>query len=175
MRTSMSTLCMLLAACGGTGTTPTPQATSMPPPVEANAAPRPAAVTPETTPVTTHAPGTGAITGTLSYPSEELPAMRVCAFELAEGAPYCISSAPGQREYRIDGVPLGDYQVLAYPREGDGAPGGYTGCVDELNASCTDHDLRVVVVAAGKTMRGIDPADFYAGDAGVDWPTAPEP
>ncbi len=175
MRKSISTLCMLLAACGGTETTPAAQASSIPSPVEATVEPSPAAVTPEKTPVAANAPDTGAIAGTLSYPSEVLPAVRVCAFELAEGAPYCISSAPGQRGYRIDGIPLGDYQVLAYPREGDGAPGGYTGCVDELNASCTDHDLRVVVVAAGKTTRGIDPADFYAGDAGVDWPSAPEP
>ena len=71
--------------------------------------------------------------------------MRVCVFKLAEGAPYCIDSASGQRDYRIDGVPRGDYQVLTYPRDGNGAPGGYTGCVDDLNARCIAHDLRVVV------------------------------
>lgn len=180
MRQSMIILAMCLAACGGTGTgtgtAPAKQAAASGPAMAANAIEHTPAAAPavvDTAPEATKAMDTGVIAGSLSYPSEALPAMRVCAFELAEGASRCTSSVPGQREYRIEGMPRGDYLVLAYPRDGSGAPGGYTGCADDLNASCTAHDLLVVVVEAGKTTDDIDPADFYAGDAGVDWPVEP--
>ena len=186
MRKPWIGLYIVLAACSRTETTPavkadgverTPSTSTAATPAIANtsrlatdamqadllkaASPKPAS------------PETGAIAGMLGYPSETLPAMRVCAFELADGAARCITSTPGQRAYRIDGTPRGDYQVLAYPRDGSGAPGGYTGCVDDLSVNCTEHDLRVVVVEAGKTTNDIDPIDFYAGDAGVDWPVEP--
>ena len=172
MRAPMISLCVLLAACDGTS--PTPAASTAVAASEAKPMPAPGTPAPVRDPVPAPtAAVAGAITGTLGYPGEALPAMRVCAFELAEGAPHCIETEPAQRQYRIDGVPQGDYQVLAYPREGSGAPGGYTGCVDDLDARCTAHDLRVVVVAPGETTHGIDPVDFYAGDAGVDWPAEP--
>lgn len=176
MRNPTLALVMLLAACGGTGTAPaTPVVASGPGMTENDVGQAPAAVqpAPDTQSLAMNTKDIGAIAGTLSYPSEALPAMRVCAFALEEGASHCISSTPGQRVYRIDDIPRGEYQVLAYPRDGSGAPGGYTGCVDDLSASCTGHDLRVVVVEAGKTTHDIDPADFYAGDAGVDWPAEP--
>ena len=176
MRKSMIIPAMLLAACGGTETMPATQAAASGPAVGANGIEQVPAAAPavvDTAPEAMKAMDTGAIAGSLSYPSEVLPAMRVCAFERAEGASHCTTSVSGKREYRIEGIPLGDYLVLAYPRDGSGAPGGYTGCADDLNASCTAHDLLVVVVEAGKTTDDIDPADFYAGDAGVDWPVEP--
>lgn len=160
MRLPATILLLSLAACGQGH--PGPAAAE---PAQASATP--AAPSPSTQ--------TGAIAGELSYPSERIPGMRVCAFELAEATPYCVSTVPGQGEYRIDAIPYGDYLVLAYPQDGDGAPGGYTGCVDELSASCTDHDLRVVVVKPGETTTKVDPADYYAGDAAVDWPLLPTP
>ena len=117
--------------------------------------------------------GTGRITGTLSYPSEYLPPMRVCAFELAEATPYCVRTGKDQAQYRLDGVPPGDYLVLAFPQEADALPGGYTGCVRDLSADCRDHDLQPIIVAAGQTTPDIDPADYYAGAA--DWPQEPAP
>ncbi|MEO6364729.1 MAG: hypothetical protein ABIO38_01570 [Luteimonas sp.] len=174
MRKSLFIPAMLLAACGGTETVPAAQAAASRPAVGANGIERaPAALVVDTAPESTTQMDTGAIVGSLSYPSEVLPAMRVCAFELADGASHCTSSVSGQHEYRIEGVPRGDYQVLVYPRDGSGAPGGYTGCADDLNAGCTAHDLRVVVVEAGKATYDIDPADFYAGNAAVDWPVEP--
>lgn len=181
MHKPMIILSVLLTACGDSETAPAQSAVSagaVPgPATTANGIEQtPAAVPPAPDtiqPKAMNAKDTGAIAGALRYPSEEIPAMRVCAFELAEGAAHCITSARGQREYRIEAIPYGDYQLLAYPRDGSGAPGGYTGCVDDLNANCTAHDLRVVVVEAGKTTHDINPADFYAGDAGVDWPEEP--
>lgn len=178
MRQSMIIPAMWLAACGGTGTgiAPDKQDAAARPAMAANGIEQTPAAVPavvDTAPEPMKAMDTGAIAGSLSYPSEVLPAMRVCAFERAEGASHCTTSVYGQREYRIEGIPRGDYLVLAYPRDDSGAPGGYTGCANDLNASCTAHDLRVVVVEAGKTTDDIDPADFYAGDAGVDWPVEP--
>ena len=177
MRKPTLLLSLLLTACGLTtcGSRQTPGAATVPE-AGANGIAEMPAVAPNAQNVRPGAADpmeTGAIAGSLGYPSEVIPAMRVCAFDLAEGAAHCISSAPFQREYRIDDVPRGDYQVLAYPRDGSSAPGGYTGCVDDLSARCTEHDLRVVVVVAGKTTRDIDPVDFYAGDAGVGWPVEP--
>lgn len=178
MRQPMIILSMCLAACGGTGTgaAPAKQAVAAGPALAANGIEQTAAAAQavvDTGPKAIKVIDTGAIAGSLSYPSEVLPAMRICAFELAEGASHCTSSVSGQREYRIEGIPRGDYLVLAYPRDDSDAPGGYTGCANDLNASCTAHGLRVVVVEAGKTTDDINPADFYAGDAGVDWPVEP--
>ena len=99
--------------------------------------------------------------------------MRVCAFELAEATPYCVRTGKGQAQYRLDGVPPGDYLVLAFPQEADALPGGYTGCVSDLSAACRDHDLKPIIVAAGQTTPDIDPADYYADAA--DWPQEPAP
>ncbi|MCI4568024.1 hypothetical protein [Lysobacter sp. CFH 32150] len=118
----------------------------------------------------------GAIAGALSYPGESLPPMRVCAFELANGTPYCTSTSKDEASYRIDAVPRGDYLVVAFPKEDGATPGGYSECVPELDAACTDHALRVVVVKPGAATSGIDPADFYADEPDrADWPQAPAP
>lgn len=116
----------------------------------------------------------GAIAGALSYPSESLPPMRICAFELANGTPYCTATTKNQTTYRIDAVPRGDYLVVAFPQAEGDTPGGYSECVPELDASCKDHALRVVVVNAGATTTNIDPADFYTdAQDRADWPLAP--
>ena len=116
----------------------------------------------------------GAIAGSLSYPGEGLPSMRVCAFELTDGTPYCTATHQGQARYRIDAVPRGDYLVVAFPQAEADAPGGYSECVPALDAACADHALRVVVVRPGTTTAGIDPTDFYADEPErADWPQPP--
>lgn len=115
----------------------------------------------------------GAIAGALSYPGESLPPMRICAFELANGTPYCTVTTQHHTGYRI-AVPRGDYLVVAYPQAEGDTPGGYSECVPKLDAGCTDHALRVVVVKPGETTANIDPADFYADEPSrADWPQAP--
>ena len=173
MRIACLALASLLAGCQPTPVAPAPAA---------NAAPaRPAVTAPAVAPqageppaaAATTAASTGRITGTLSYPSEYLPPMRVCAFELAEATPYCVRTGKDQAQYRLDGVPPGDYLVLAFPQEADALPGGYTGCVPDLSAGCSDHDLKPIIVAASQTTPDIDPADYYAEAA--DWPKEPTP
>ena len=173
MRIACLALASLLAGCQPTPVAPAPAAnaaTARPavtaPAVASQASEAPAAAA-------TTAGSTGRITGTLSYPSEYLPPMRVCAFELAEATPYCVRTGKDQAQYRLDGVPPGDYLVLAFPQEADALPGGYTGCVPGLSADCGDHDLKPIIVAAGQTTPDIDPADYYAEAA--DWPQEPAP
>ena len=167
MRLACLAIASLLAGCQPTPVVQAPAAS-------AAAATSPAAPT-VVAPASAATPdgSTGRITGTLSYPSEYLPPMRVCAFELAEATPYCVRTGKNQAQYRLDGVPAGDYLVLAFPQEADALPGGYTGCVRDLTAACRDHDLQPVIVAAGQTTQDIDPADYYADAA--DWPQEPTP
>ena len=174
MRIACLAVASLLAGCQPTPVAQAPVANA------ATAAPAvnaPAVATPGVDAVpaaaTTTGDDTGRITGTLSYPSEYLPPMRVCAFELAEATPYCVRTDKDQAQYRLEGVPPGDYLVLAFPQEADALPGGYTGCVPDLSAGCGDHDLKPIIVNAGQTTPDIDPADYYAEAA--DWPQEPAP
>ena len=166
MRLACLAVASLLAGCQ-----PTPAQAP-----DASPAPTPSPLTqPAAVPAADVAPAaaSGGISGRLSYPSEYLPPMRVCAFELAEATPYCVRTGKGQAQYRLEGVPPGDYLVLAFPQEADALPGGYTGCIQDLSAACRDHDLQPIVVAAGRTTPDIDPADYYADAA--DWPQEPMP
>lgn len=166
MRLACLAIASLLAGCQ-------PSAVAPPPAAPSASTTSPAAATSAPGNASPPAAGTGRITGSLSYPSEYLPPMRVCAFELAEATPYCVRTGKDQAQYRLDGVPPGDYLVLAFPQEADALPGGYTGCVRNLDADCRNHDLQPIIVAAGQTTPDIDPADYYADAA--DWPQEPMP
>lgn len=110
----------------------------------------------------TRTPAPGSISGTLSYPSEGIPALRVVAFSLSEQGYYSVDTQPNQSTYQITGLPPGKYHVVAYTMDGQLA-GGFTPAVAcGLMVTCTDHALSEVVVLAGQDMTGIDPQDWYA-------------
>lgn len=166
----LATAC-LLVGCQPAAPVPAPAVAAAATPPPAVAPPRgPDALVGSAPAAATRA---GSIAGTLSYPSEYVPPMRVCAFELADATAYCVRTGKHQARYRLDGVPPGDYLVLAFPQEAGALPGGYTGCVRDLTAACGDHELQPIVVAAGRTTPDIDPADYYADAA--DWPQEPTP
>ncbi len=124
-----------------------------------------ATATLSTTPMSAF-PATGMIAGRLSYPSEFIPPLRVAAFNSSDGSFNYTDTSAGQSTYQIE-VPAGTYTVVAYTLGGGGVPsglaGGYTQMVPcGLTASCTDHTLIQVTVAAGATVSGIDPGDWYA-------------
>ena len=178
MRIACLVVASLLAGCQPSPSAPAANpAGATSPAVTAPSRPAPAVADPagDVAPAAATTPdaSSGSITGTLSYPSEYLPPMQVCAFELADATPYCMRTSKDQAQYRLDGVPPGDYLVLAFPQEADALPGGYTGCVRNLNADCRDHDLQPIIVAAGQTTPDVDPADYYAEAA--DWPQEPAP
>jgi hypothetical protein len=113
----------------------------------------------------------GTISGSLSYPSEGIPALKVVAFDAITGDPAAsIDTAAGQASYSLP-LPPGMYNIVAYTLDGNLA-GGYTLAVlCGLRADCTDHSLVPVPVAGGLDATAIDPADWYA-PAGT-FPPAP--
>jgi hypothetical protein len=129
----------------------------------------------------------GAISGTVQRGGDKDSAMRVCAFELAQGMPQCIQTAPGQRAFRLD-VQRGDYLVLAIPADQHDTRVGYTECDAPFVGESSDgarntvardddtpcsHELKVVTVRAGETTSGVDPADLRALEDAGDWPQPP--
>ena len=69
----------------------------------------------------------------------------------------------------------GDYLVLAVPPDAPDARIGFTDCDGtEQDASCS-HELKVVVVEAGKTTEKVDPADLQTMQDAGDWPQPPPP
>ena len=119
-------------------------------------------------------PGTdsgGAITGSLSYPSEGIPPLRVVAFDLRSMDPAAsVDTVAGQSTYSLP-VPYGVYYIVAYTLDGQHA-GGYSSAVlCGLSVDCTDHTLIPVPVANGLAADGIDPGDWYAPEG--TFPPAP--
>jgi len=116
----------------------------------------------------------GGINGSLSYPSEFIPPLRVVAFRLENGQPNgefnFILTSENQSSYQIDGLEPGQYWVVAYTiPAGEGIPpglaGGFTQAVPcGLSVDCSDHSLIAVDVLAGQLTGGIDPTDWYAPD-----------
>jgi hypothetical protein len=107
---------------------------------------------------------TGSISGTLSYPSEFIPAMHVVAFNVNSNQWFYVNTVENQSSYQIDNLPAGSYRVVSYPISGDGTfGGGYTPAVAcGLSVNCTDHSLITVNVTAGQVASGVHPHDWYA-------------
>lgn len=107
--------------------------------------------------------GKGSITGSLSYPSEFIPPLRVFAFQVGSQTYFFVDTLQNQSTYQIDDLPAGYYQVVAYTA--GGLAGGYSQAVPcGLSVNCTDHDLIEVPVNSGQTVTGVDPGDWYAPD-----------
>lgn len=124
--------------------------------------------------------GTGTITGTLSYPSEIVPAQRVVAFDITDITRYYPVELPEGGTYSIE-VPTGTYVVLSYlidPVSLGADPGLYAAYSKAvacgLTVDCTDHGLAPVSVETGEVLTDINPGDWYllpGEDAG--WPVDP--
>lgn len=114
----------------------------------------------------TATPEPGSISGTLSYPSSFIPALRVVAFQVNGFNFRWVDTMENQTTYQITGLAPGLYHVVAYTMDGLFA-GGYTQMVPcGLLASCTDHTLINVEVKPGQDTPSINPGDWYA-PAGV--------
>ena len=123
------------------------------------------------------APQLGTITGTLGYPAEGKPALRVVAFPLDGSTPSSVDAGAHQATYSLD-LPAGTYHVVAYSLGGAGFPtglaGGYSQAVPcGLSVTCTDHSLITVTVTAGATTKDVNPNDYYAPDG--TFPPMPAP
>ena len=115
----------------------------------------------------------GSIAGSLSYPSEMIPAMQVVAFSADSDIWFVSATAYGQASYQIDNLPAGEYFIVAYLFGGDFG-GGYTAAVAcGLSVDCANHSLLPVVVQAGQVTTGANPADWYAPEG--SFPANPVP
>lgn len=117
----------------------------------------------------------GVISGSLSYPSEQIPRLAVVFFNLDDGSWWWIGTAVNQASYQMT-VPVGRYHVVAYA-EG-GIAGGYSAAVPcGLTVACNDHSLLTVQVGSNERVTGIDVTDWYAPSGafpskpgGIDYP-----
>lgn len=133
------------------------------PPAEASSSPPGAATAPDATaPASPHA----VLRGRVSYPSEELPAMRVCALATEDiGLGYCAETAVNAPHYELR-VPPGTWVLLAWPQDTgtEGAPGLLSmasECLATSGLDCDDHDFLELTLDAGETREGLDINDWY--------------
>jgi hypothetical protein len=94
---------------------------------------------------------TGGISGALSYPGGNSPALRVVAFNLITNNWYYVATNPGWNSYSITELPPGVYHVVAYEQKGK--TGGHADA---------QHRLSDVFVKAGETTQGADINDWEA-------------
>lgn len=107
----------------------------------------------------------GGIEGRLNYPADSLPAMRIVAFQVATGQYYSVDTAAGQSSYRLEGLPEGKYNVLAYTLGSEtfpaGLAGGYTQAVMcGMRPECSEHGLVDVIVFDGEITPDVDIFDW---------------
>jgi len=115
----------------------------------------------------------GEIEGSLSYPSEVIPNLEVCAESINTNEEFCTYEQIEERKfdygfgYLIE-VPEGEYYVYARQIEGLGVDmEDYKAYYSEfvecgLDIECLSHDPIVVKVEAGEKVEDIDPQDWYA-------------
>lgn len=105
-------------------------------------------------------PEYGTIKGSLSYPSDYLPPLKVCAEHIWKNSLYCITTNNNQTKYIIKVTP-GSYYVFASTTDRL-STGLYSSAVPcGLKYECNNHSLMPVVVQSGQVAAGIDPGDWY--------------
>lgn len=114
----------------------------------------------------TDAASLGSIEGQLLYPAETPPALRVVAFQVATGQYYTVDTVEGQTTYRLEGLPEGKYNVLAYTLGQNNLPAGLAGGFTQavmcgMGPECTEHGLVDVIVFSGETTSGVDILDWF--------------
>ncbi|MBW8367259.1 MAG: hypothetical protein K0M70_05300 [Arenimonas sp.] len=118
------------------------------------------------TPAEVSGPLPARLTGRITYPSEELPVMRVCAVDSTDpGTAVCFRTVAGQATYLLD-VPAGAWWLLAWPQDTgtEGDPGllsAASACLASGATGCDDHALQLVQVQAGDVRDGLDINDWY--------------
>ncbi len=156
---------LVLAACQAQGdastqTSPTSIMVSSSPTSIQNVESTPK-LTPTPLPSSNPLPQTGIITGDIGYPSEVVPAMHIIAFLFGTDTFYTVDTELNQTSYQLDGLPEGEYHVVAYTSGSDAFPaglsGGYTQAVlCGMLETCTDHSLVDVRVTAGQTTKNVN-------------------
>jgi hypothetical protein len=108
----------------------------------------------------------GSISGSLSYPSEGIPPLRIVAIKVGSNE-YMATEVINNNTYKLVGLPEGKYHILAYRVTSEGADPGLVGGYSQFvlcgqTADCTDHSLVDVEVTGGADIANINPMDWYA-------------
>jgi hypothetical protein len=111
-------------------------------------------------------PTSGSISGLFSFPSEGIPQLKIVAIKVDTGE-YFATEVTEKETYKLDGLPVGKYHVLAYPADTTGLDKNLTGGYSQsvicgLTADCTDHTLVDVEVTGEAETTNINPTDWYA-------------
>jgi len=131
-------------------------------PSQTNTLPPTKNVPPATKEPTKKAPGS--ISGSLSFPSEYIPPLRVIAFNINTGYYYYVITVQNQSSYSIEGLPPGFYHVVAYTLDNTGSAGYSQAVLCGLSVNCNDHSLIDVKVESNSKTKNVDPGDWYAPD-----------
>lgn len=118
----------------------------------------------------------GALSGSLSFPSEGIPALRIVAMNPLTGVYYWQNTVAGQSYYRFEDLAPASYYVLAYDIANPSKTffAAYSEAVPcGLSVACTDHSLIAVEVKEGEETTNINPSDWYADPAEWNWPIDP--
>jgi hypothetical protein len=106
----------------------------------------------------------GVIEGSLGYPSESIPPLKICAENLVTQIQHCTEAHIKGVKYRhgvgywIE-VPPGTYHVFASDTEKDAYFSSAVQC--GLKLGCNNHEPIAVTVSPGQTITSIDPTDWY--------------
>lgn len=108
----------------------------------------------------------GTIVGSLSFPSEEIPEMTVCAEGISSKEEFCTNERMTGDDYLYGlgynlYLPAGEYFVYA-KLANDPYKAYYSEFVTcGLSVDCPSHQPIKVTVTAGETTSGVDPQDWY--------------
>ncbi len=117
--------------------------------------------------------GYGVVTGSLSYPSEFIPAdMEVCAEDINGEKILCTNEHVRGESFTYGigyalTLPAGEYYIYAHvPNQVDMKGESYKAYFSEfvtcgLSVECSDHSPIKVVVVQGETISSVDPQDWY--------------
>jgi uncharacterized protein YecT (DUF1311 family) len=106
--------------------------------------------------------GLGNIAGTITFPGESVPALRIYAFT-TDGRPQRMIETPrNETTFVLPDLPVGKYHVVAFPHEKEAS---FQAVAWTHAAHCTkgpcDHTLVPVRVAAATTVKDVLLADWY--------------
>lgn len=111
-------------------------------------------------------PPAARLRGRVSYPGEDLPAMRVCALATEDpGWGFCTTTKVNSPHYEVV-LPGGTWWLLAWPQDSGtaGEPGLFSmasDCLATGGTDCDDHTLREVTLDSGEVREGLDINDWY--------------
>jgi len=108
----------------------------------------------------------GIIEGSLSYPSEVIPELIICAEDINNDQQYCTTEQIEDEKYTYSKgykleVPVGKYFVFAQREDNDRKAYYSEYVICGIRADCPSHKPVVVTVDEGETVSEVDPHDWY--------------